>query len=256
MHAFLDGLAATVLGTIDEVCRQANCDGKALASLLRAERELATAAMPAGLSDLLRGNGFYARLGLAALPRAVGGQTDAKPALLPRSARKAYARRAYWALPLTALMAGVWYFHAAAIKQWVTSGGADVVISLPEFIGRSTASQSGLADRDVYDRAGENIGTVTDLLVGAERQFAAAFVGFGRVLGFGEERIARPVADLQSRQDRDGVQPLVVDLAKDELNVAPPPPASEQWLRFSSPQFRDAIATTLPAGNDRPGGPR
>src|SRR5262249_30839330 len=54
MHAFLDGLAATVLGAIAEARREANGDDRGLATLLRAERELATAAMPAGLSDLLR----------------------------------------------------------------------------------------------------------------------------------------------------------------------------------------------------------
>ena len=251
MHAFLDGLAATVLGAIAEACREANGDGKGLATLLRAERELATAAMPAGLADLLRGNGFYARLGrpgLAALPRPVGAQTVVKQAVSPRIARNAYARCAYWALPLTALIAGVWYFHAVAIKQWVASGGTDVVISLPELIGRSAGrvSQSGPADssyqgRDAYDRAGQNIGTVTDLLVGAEGQLAAAFVGLGRFLGFGEERAALPVT---------------IDPGKDESNATPPPPASRQGLRFSSPQFKDAIATTRPAENDRPDGPR
>ena len=264
MHAFLDGLAVTVLGAIAEVCRQANVEGKGLATLLRAERELAAAAMPAGLSDLLRGNGFYARLGrlgLAALPPAAGAQTDAKPTGSPRIARTAYARWAYWALPLTALVAGVCFFHAAAINQWVASAGTDLVISLPELIGRSagTASQSWVADssdqgRDVYDGAGENIGTVTDLL--AEGRLAAAVANLGRFLGYGEER-ALPVADVRSRQDHDGAQSPVVDLAKDESNAAPPPAASRQRLRFSSPQFRDAVTTTLPAAaNDRPGGPQ
>jgi hypothetical protein len=266
MHAFLDGLAATVLGAIAEECRLANDNGKGLATLLRTERELATAAMPAGLSDLLRGNGFYARLGrpeLAALPRAVGAPTDAEQAVSPRRARNAYARCAYWALPFSALIAGVCYFHAAAINEWVALGGTEAVTSLPERIGRSagTVSQGGLADssyqgRDVYDRAGQKIGTVSELLVGAEGQLAAALVSLSRFLGFGEDRIALPVADLLTRQDHDGVERLVVDLAKDELKVAPLPPASRQELRFSSPQFKNAIAITLPAGNDRPGGPR
>jgi hypothetical protein len=264
MHAFLDGLAVTVLGAIAEVCRQANIEGKGLPTLLRAERELAAAAMPAGLSDLLRGNGFYARLGrpgLAALPQAAGAQTDARQAGSPSIARNAYARWAYWALPLTALVAGVCFFHAAAINQWVASASTDLDISLPELIGRSagTASQSWVADssyqgRDVYDGAGENIGTVTDLL--GEGGLAAAVANLGRLLGYGEESAALPVADVRSRQDHDGAQSLVVDPAKDQSNVASPPAASRQRLRFSSPPFRDAIATTPPAGNDRPGGPR
>jgi hypothetical protein len=75
-------------------------------------------------------------------------------------------------------------------------------------------------NRDIYNRAGEKIGTVKDLLIGPDGRVHAAVVGVGRFLGIGEKDIAIPLTAMQMERRDDGTR-FTVDVVKDALQTAP-----------------------------------
>ena len=253
MHPFLDALMATILRALVQQCGAANPDGKAVANLLRVERDLVATAMPAGLASLLREKGFYDRLGcslppvpvLAARRRTWAGKTTPRPPATASGVasltRDLYVTWPYWVLPLIALTGLGWYFLAGDMSQR-GGGAANVVIApLPELRSRaaSKASVNGNSNlaaadqgRDDDNRVDQKSANVTEV-AGADPQTAAAVVSQGRFLGIGE-------ADLHRRHDQNGgeVRPLA-DPAKDELSIAATP--WRRHLRFVSPEFKGAI---------------
>ena len=255
-HAFLDALASRVLIVIARE-DQAIAGGKGLAQLLRAEREPVATALPAGLSSALRANGFYEHLGRpapATMPAAEPGSptNTSLPARFGASRTGGYARWGYWALPLLTLFAGVWYFHAEALHRWVGSGGTDVAIppwsELRTRLARTASQIEWIGDRghDGDSRAGEGMGTLTDLVVGAATQVATA-------LGIGEAPVAAPVADFEPRQENDGAdERLGIDPVEPGLEAAPARPGARQRLHFVAPAFKDAIPTTGAALSEMP----
>ena len=76
------------------------------------------------------------------------------------------------------------------------------------------------SNREIYNRAGEKIGTVKDLLVGPDGRIHAAVVGVGGFLGIGEKDIAIPLSALQMERRDDGTR-LTVDIVKETLQTAP-----------------------------------
>ena len=76
-------------------------------------------------------------------------------------------------------------------------------------------------DRGMHNRAGEKIGTVSDLIVASDGTIAAALVNVGGFLGIGEKEVAVPFSSIELvRNDNDWR--LVVDATKDALRDAPP----------------------------------
>jgi sporulation protein YlmC with PRC-barrel domain len=75
-------------------------------------------------------------------------------------------------------------------------------------------------DRNVYNRAGETVGSVHDLIVGSDGKIAAAVLGVGGFLGIGEKEIAVPFSAIQATQ-RDNDWHLVVEATKEALKDAP-----------------------------------
>ena len=74
--------------------------------------------------------------------------------------------------------------------------------------------------RDVYNRAGEKLGTVNDLLVAPDGRITAAIIGVGGFLGIGEKEIALPFSSMQSAR-RDNTWHIVIDANKEVLKDAP-----------------------------------
>jgi Bacterial protein of unknown function (DUF937) len=260
-HAFLDGLASAVLAAVAGQARQANADDKDLANLLRAEQEPAAAALPIGLSNLLRSNGFYKNLGRPTPAGLCGGQAPASltGSSVAAAAAGAHARWAYLALPLAALVAGVAYFHANAINPWVGPGGSHVVVSPlgdPRAQPAMTANQTGATypGSAVSNAAAEKRGTLTELVAAADARVRAALLSLARFLGTGEEGHAVALVDLQRRQDNErGDERRLVDVATDELTRAAAG-VSRQRLRFVSPGFKDLMAQGVPDAIERPAG--
>ena len=195
MHPFLDTLMATILRALVQQCGAANLDGKAVANLLRVERDLVATAIPAGLASLLREKGFYDRLGcslppvpvLAARRRTWAGKTTPRPPATASGvaslARDLYVTWPYWVLPLIALTGLGWYFLAGDMSQR-GGGAANVVIApLPELRNRgaSKASVNGNSNlaaadqgRDDDNRVGQKSANVTEAMAGAGPQTAVA----------------------------------------------------------------------------------
>jgi sporulation protein YlmC with PRC-barrel domain len=73
----------------------------------------------------------------------------------------------------------------------------------------------------VYNRAGERIGEIDDLLIDGSGRVNAAVVGVGGFLGMGERKVAISYRSFEMTRESDGTPRLLVDLTKDVLKTAP-----------------------------------
>jgi hypothetical protein len=72
----------------------------------------------------------------------------------------------------------------------------------------------------MHNRAGEKIGTISDLIVASDGTIAAALVSVGGFLGIGDKEVAVPFSSIELvRNDNDWR--LVIDATKDALRDAP-----------------------------------
>jgi hypothetical protein len=257
-HAFLDELTSAILRTLAGASEKAHGGGKAVANLLTAEKDLIAASMPAGLSSLLCANFSSSRLakGLANVGShgSPNGRNERPPTrtATPSGRPRAPMSRAYWAVVLAAVAAVAWYVLAASIKQAGGAGSDAVISTLPEPSALPQA-QADLAaldaggqyqSLDIFKRAGKSMGSVTDVLDGADK-IALALVRLGRWLGLGEAGSTAPAAQVRRGQNGgDGH----LDLDSGEGRGPQP-------LHFVSPEFRDAIRPPLTTAVDRPAGP-
>jgi sporulation protein YlmC with PRC-barrel domain len=76
-------------------------------------------------------------------------------------------------------------------------------------------------DRDVYNGAGERIGTVSDLIAGPDGRITAVVIGVGGFLGIGEKEVAVPFSSMQIVR-RDNDWHLAIEGTRDALRDAPP----------------------------------
>jgi len=75
-------------------------------------------------------------------------------------------------------------------------------------------------DRSMHNRAGERIGSISDLVVAPDGTIAAALVSVGGFLGIGEKEVAVPFSAIEVVR-RDNDWRLVIDATKEALNDAP-----------------------------------
>ena len=75
-------------------------------------------------------------------------------------------------------------------------------------------------DRDVHNRAGEKIGSISDLIVTSDGAIAAALVNVGGFLGIGEKEVAVPLSSIELVRNENDWR-FVVDTTKDALRSAP-----------------------------------
>lgn len=75
-------------------------------------------------------------------------------------------------------------------------------------------------NHEIHNRAGQNVGTIKDMLKGPDGNMAAAVINVGRFLGIGDKDVAVPfsalLVELQDNQRR-----IVLNVAEDELKAAP-----------------------------------
>ena len=69
-------------------------------------------------------------------------------------------------------------------------------------------------NQEIYNRAGEKIGVVKDLLVGPDGKINAAVIGVGRFLGIGEKDVAVPLALRCRSSGVDNSGRLIMDVAE------------------------------------------
>jgi sporulation protein YlmC with PRC-barrel domain len=73
----------------------------------------------------------------------------------------------------------------------------------------------------VYNKAGERIGEIDDILMDNSGRVAAAVVGVGGFLGIGERKVAVNFKSMDMTRESNGNARLVVDLNKNSLQSAP-----------------------------------
>jgi Bacterial protein of unknown function (DUF937)/PRC-barrel domain len=245
-------LTPVVLGVLGREQRAQGLEASGLARMLMGQKDQISAAMPGGLSDLLSSrvrlhegadaprpyeSPSYTRSTHSGSARMVSDTST-------REERSAGPSWPYWLLPLLALGGLLWYLlpggqtdrtadrattertasapgqpdtRTATVPGQTTTPGKFAYLSkpLPDWMPIGVYS-----NRDVYNRAGEKIGTVKDLLIGSDGRVHAAVVGVGRFLGIGEKDIAVPLSALQMERRDDGTR-LTVDIVKETLQTAP-----------------------------------
>jgi hypothetical protein len=75
-------------------------------------------------------------------------------------------------------------------------------------------------DRGVHNRAGEKIGSISDLVVTSDGAIAAALVNVGGFLGIGEKEVAVPFSSIELVRNENDWH-FVIDATKDALRDAP-----------------------------------
>jgi hypothetical protein len=159
---------------------------------------------------------------------------------------------AYWALPLAALTGLAWYYLTgdnstrqvadAPPRFAATDAGpaarAPALSSTPAYLAKVSPDWVSIGtyyNRDVYNRAGEKLGTVNDFFIGPDGSIVASVLGVGGFLGIGEKEIAVPFAASQVAR-KDNSWHFVIDAAKEALQSAPAFQANSDHMRLSPPR--------------------
>jgi hypothetical protein len=215
-------LAPAIVAALGQERRNAGVDALGIAEVIGSQKELIAAAMPAGLSSLLQANGFCDQLG------AVASSPRRRSITRPLAAASAYC-----ALPLLAL-AGLAFYALGDRTSWETMGERiGLTGSSPQLSDRFAPDIAFLSavrgdwvsvgayyGRSVYDRHGDKLGIITDLLMGPDDSIAAAVIGVERSLGIGHKDVAVPFSMLRRFQRRSDGN-LIVDTASEQLRSAP-----------------------------------
>jgi hypothetical protein len=238
-------LAPVVFGVLGREQRAQGLETSGLARMLIGQKDQIAAAMPGGLSDLLNSRVRMHEGVETARPEPrtydapqapYRATTSGSPRVVtePRESRGSGASWPYWLLPLLALVGLLWYLlpgtqttdRTATAPTPTTNTTPPGTVSAPGKLTFLTKAQPDWApigayhNKDVYNRAGERIGTVKDLLVAPDGRIHAAVLGVGQFLGLGEKDVAVPISALQIEQ-RDGGTRINVDIAKESLQAAP-----------------------------------
>jgi uncharacterized protein DUF937/PRC-barrel domain protein len=238
MRTLLGLVTPIILGVLGREQRAQGMDANGLARLLSGQKDEIASAMPAGLARLLQESG--ATIGIASgQEKAYERPRSASLRVTDDSAAAASggARWAYWALPLLALAGLLWFLfpreertvEAVPVTQ-TTSPPARVTSDAPAKVSFLTtaredwtsigASPNEYTNQDVYNGAGENLGTIRDLLIGPDGKAVAAIINVGRFLGIGDKEIAVPFSALHVERRGDGRR-IVIDAVKDGVQAAP-----------------------------------
>jgi hypothetical protein len=246
-------LAPVVLGVLGREQRAAGLETGGLARMLMGQRDQFTSAMPVGLSDLLSSRVRMQEDTGRADTRATyteGRGYDAPERATTTGTRRPVETReegnwnwAYWVLPLLALGGLLWYLlpgtqtgidrTATAPTTQLTPGTAPTTQGTPSttqtgptrvtYFSKPQQDWMPVAtyyNQDIYNKAGEKIGSVKDLLVGPEGRIHAAVLSIGRFLGIGDRDIAVPLTAIEIDR-KDGGTRITIDVAKDTLQSAP-----------------------------------
>ena len=91
------------------------------------------------------------------------------------------------------------------------------IVAQPE----GTFAASELTGRSVYSAEGEDIGQISDLLIGEDNRLVGVVIGIGGFLGIGEKPIAVEIERLSRASTQDGTEQLVLNYTRAELEQAP-----------------------------------
>ena len=262
----LNTLMPAIMWTLGQERRDKGIGAAGLVDMLKSEKEDIAAAVPAGLSDQLKANGFYDRLRVSAPPSdsAPRGTYPTVPPATTATSRAAPAWP-FWVIPLLAVAGLAWYLLAdgmgntrvaerreAPTRASTPPAGTTGVIQYLATVPGDAVSVDAYRGRDVFNRAGERIGSVTDLIIDVDGKISAAILSVGSFLGLGEKEVAVPFSALQRGLDQNLSQ-LVIDTGRGQLHAAPPVQSLRDQIRSGTPDVR--TQELMPAAGKQPGNP-
>jgi sporulation protein YlmC with PRC-barrel domain len=261
----LNTLMPAIMWTLGQERRDKGIGAAGLVDMLKSEKEDIVAAVPAGLSDQLKANGFYDRLRVSA-PQSDSAPRGTYPTVPPATTATSRAAPAWplWIVPLLAVAGLAWYLLAdgtsntrvaerreAPTRVSTQPAGTGVTQYLATVPG-DAVSVDAYRGRDVFNRAGEKIGSVTDLIIDVDGKISAAILSVGSFLGLGEKEVAVPFSALQRGLDQNLSQ-LVIDTGRGQLHAAPPVQSLRDQIRSGTPNVR--TQELMPAAGKQPGNP-
>jgi hypothetical protein len=234
------------MGVLGRQQRVDGLDANGLARLLTDQKEDIFAAMPSGLARVLEASGVYQALGPAPSPdkRPYESATTAKSyQQMPADTKsRGEVTWPYWVLPLLALGALLWYMlpsgrdatpppqtmrSATEPAQRTASEPAQTAPQRSIYITRAPdgwtvvrASTNEFINQDVFNRSGDKLGTIKEMLIGPDGRMAAAIINVGQHLGMGDKDVAVHFAALEVDQ-RGGARRILIDAVKENLQAAP-----------------------------------
>src|SRR5262245_45543662 len=233
-------LTPLILSVLGREQRAARLDTHGLARMLASQTDQIAEAMPSGLRSLLDASGLYESIGSSTSPlqiRATLRTTDSRSR--PTSKQRVIADPTtrvhsvtwvYGVLPLLVVGGLAWYLfpdRPRTAEPVTISGELTYFTAVPDDWTSIGGTLNNYVGREIYNRAGENLGTVRDILVGPDGKIVAALINVGRFLGIGHKDVAVSFAVLQL--EHGATKPrIVIDATKEELRSAPnflqPPP--------------------------------
>jgi hypothetical protein len=228
-----------ILGGLRRVQSAQGLDANGLTRMLVDQKDIIAQAIPSDLSSYVRRSTTADETSPHNPPARPGSQRHALGATSAARSRSDDARGAswpYWALALVALGGLLWAIlpggeeeetafvptQTVEPSKLVSATPASATYILrPDHNWRSIGTASNAyVNRTIYSARGEELGTVQDLMVGADGKAAAAVISVGRYLGIGDKVVAVPFTALRTEQSN-GNSRLVVDLVKEALQTAP-----------------------------------
>jgi sporulation protein YlmC with PRC-barrel domain len=248
-------LTPVILGVLGREQRAAGLETSGLARMLMGQRDQINAAMPAGLSDLLSSRARVQEGAESVRPEARSYDSPETYRASTSGVRRPVETRepesnwnwAYWVLPLVALGGLLWYLlpgsqtgtertatapsaeHRTGTQTTGASGTASTQGAQTTTQGQLTYFAKPASDwvpvatyynQDIYNKSGEKIGSVKDLLISPDGRIHAAVLNVGRFLGLGDRDVAVPLSSVVVDRRPDGAR-ITIDVAKETLQNAP-----------------------------------
>ena len=102
---------------------------------------------------------------------------------------------------------------------------ADTMAATNEVYIGTQASEEDLASnwmgKTLYNGAEENLGSINDILIGANGEIRAVIVGVGGFLGIGQKDVAVSFAAIEPRTDENGNVVLYLNATQEQIENAP-----------------------------------
>lgn len=236
-------LTPVIMGVLGREQGSAHLGANGLTRMLTEQKDSIAAALPPGLGKMLEASGLRDAIAPVSPERRAEQVRSAyprsEPAVEPAgmSARSSGASWPYWVLPLLAVAALLWFLlprdhtvdgpaptakapETTKEASRVATGAPAYLKSKPDNWVSIGSTPNTLVNQDIYNRNGEKIGTIKDLLVGPDGRMAAAIINIGRELGIGDKDVGVPYSSLELER-RDGGDRIVITATRETLNAAP-----------------------------------
>jgi hypothetical protein len=251
MRTMMGLLTPVIMGVLGREQGASHLGANGLTRMLTEQKDAIAAALPAGLGAMLDASGLRDSIAPVSPER----RADQVRTTYPRSepplepagvSARSGASWPYWVLPLLAVAALLWFLmprdqtgdptptakapEPTREAARVATGGPAYIKSKPDNWASIGNTPNTLVNQDIYNRNGEKIGTIKDLLVGPDGRMAAAIINIGRHLGIGDKDVGVPYSSLELER-RDGGDRIVITATRETLNAAPAfewHPASKQ----------------------------